>query len=77
MGALSSLAGSFGGAGLAASQSAMQMMDQVSAQTTTMNAAAQSQKMMTDTINSIANGRVDSASKANNAATQSGKAINY
>ena len=66
-----------GGAGLAASQSALQMLDQTSAQTTMMNATAQAQKMQTDTVNSIMNGYVDSANKANNAATQSGKAINY
>ncbi|MGR2741029.1 hypothetical protein ACUY1T_21485 [Billgrantia sp. Q4P2] len=70
-------AGGAGGAGLAASQQALQMMDQTSAETTMMNAQAQSQKMKADTVNSIANGYVDSASKANNAATQSGKAINY
>ncbi|MDW6001954.1 ATP-dependent helicase HrpA [Vibrio mangrovi] len=66
-----------GSAGLAASQAAMEMMDKVSAQTTMMNAAASTQKMQTDTMNSIANGRVDSATKASNAATQSSKSINY
>ncbi|MCA2016944.1 hypothetical protein LDJ79_12535 [Vibrio tritonius] len=72
-----SLLSGMGGAGLAASQSALAMLDQTSAQTTMMNAAAQSQKMQADTVNSIMNGYVDSANKANNAATQSGKAINY
>ncbi|MFP8968061.1 hypothetical protein ACKC9G_15880 [Pokkaliibacter sp. CJK22405] len=62
---------------LEASQDAMQQMDEASATATKMNAQFQSQKMITDTVNSIANGMVDSASKANNAATQSGKAINY
>ncbi|MBF8999081.1 MULTISPECIES: ATP-dependent helicase HrpA [Vibrio] len=72
-----SLLSGLGGAGLAASQSALTMLDQTSAQTTMMNATAQAQKMQTDTVNSIMNGYVDSANKANNAATQSGKAINY
>ena len=66
-----------GGEGLAASMAAMEKMDQMSAQTTAMNAEFQSQKMMTDTVNAIANGQVDSANKAINAATQSGKAIQY
>ncbi|PPC77028.1 ATP-dependent helicase HrpA [Pokkaliibacter plantistimulans] len=74
---MSSALGSIGGAGLQASQDALKQLDQTSAETTKMNAAAQSQKMKTDTINSIMNGYVDSANKANNAATQSGKAINY
>lgn len=38
---------------------------------------AQSEKMVVDTRNAIANGYVDSASKANNAATQSGQGINF
>lgn len=74
---MSSSLGSIGGAGLQASQDALQMLDKTSAETTKMNAEAQSKKMKTDTINSIMNGYVDSANKANNAATQSGKAINY
>lgn len=69
--------GNMGGEALQASQESLQMLDQVSAQTTRMNAQAQAQKLQTDTINSIMNGYVDSANKANNAATQSGKAINY
>ncbi len=72
-----SILGGLGGAGLAASQQALQMLDQTSAQTTMMNAQAQSQKMQADTVSSIMNSYVDSANKANNAATQSGKAINY
>ena len=74
---MSSSLGSIGGAGLQASQDALQMLDKTSAETTKMNAEAQSKKMKTDTINSIMNGYVDSANKANNAATQSGNAINY
>ena len=74
---MSSLLGGIGGAGLQASKDALALMDQTSAQTTRMNAAAQSEKMKTDTVNSIMNGYVDSANKANNAATQSSKAINY
>lgn len=66
-----------GGASLAASQQAMEMLDQTTAKTTMMNATAQAQKMNADTVNSIMNGYVDSGNKANNAATQSGKAINY
>ncbi|PXF32320.1 ATP-dependent helicase HrpA [Pokkaliibacter plantistimulans] len=74
---MSSVLGSLGGQGLQASQDALQLLDKTSAETTKMNAAAQSDKMKTDTVNSIMNGYVDSANKANNAATQSGKAINY
>ncbi len=66
-----------GGEGLAASMAAMEKMDKMSAQTTMMNAEFQSQKMMTDTVNAIANGQADSANKAINAATQTGKAIQY
>jgi hypothetical protein len=77
MGMLDGVLGGIGGAGLAASEASLKMLDQTSAQTTMMNAAAQSQKMKADTVNSIMNGYVDSANKANNAATQSGKAINY
>ncbi len=66
-----------GGEGLAASIEAMKKMDQMSAMTTKMNADFQAQKMQTDTMNAIANGQVDSANKAVNAATQSGKAIQY
>lgn len=69
--------GGMGGSGLQASQDALQLLDKTSAETTKMNAQAQSDKMKTDTVNSIMNGYVDSANKANNAATQSGKAINY
>jgi hypothetical protein len=69
--------GGMGGSGLKASQDALQLLDKTSAETTKMNAQAQSDKMKTDTVNSIMNGYVDSANKANNAATQSGKAINY
>ncbi|MGN7738570.1 ATP-dependent helicase HrpA [Pseudomonas sp. 22526] len=65
------------GASLAASMAAQQQMDQTSAATTTMNAQAQSQKMMTDTINGIASAYQDSATKAQNAAQQTGKSINY
>ncbi|WP_219703115.1 hypothetical protein [Marinomonas lutimaris] len=74
---LLSALGGIGGSGLQASQDALQMLDKTSAETTKMNAQAQSDKMKTDTVNSIMNGYVDSANKANNAATQSGKAINY
>ena len=66
-----------GGESLAASMAAMEQMDQTAAMTTQMNAEFQSQKMVTDTVNAIANGQVDSANKAINAATQSGKAIQY
>jgi hypothetical protein len=66
-----------GGEGLAASMAAMEKMDQTAAMTTAMNAEFQTQKMMTDTLNAIANGQVDSANKAVNAATQSGKSIQY
>lgn len=69
--------GGMGGASLGASQQAMEMLDKTAAKTTMMNATAQAQKMQTDTTNSIMNGYVDSGNKANNAATQSGKAINY
>ena len=66
-----------GGEALAASMAAMEKMDQTAAMTTMMNAEFQSQKMVTDTVNAIANGQVDSANKAINAATQSGKSIQY
>ncbi|SHO56778.1 hypothetical protein [Vibrio quintilis] len=76
MGGVGGMSG-LGGAGLAASESALRILDETSAQTTMMNATAQADKMNTDTINSIMSGYTDSANKANNAATQSGKAINY
>jgi hypothetical protein len=41
------------------------------------NLAFQTSKLQTDTANAIANGEVDTANKALNAATQSGKAIQY
>ncbi|GFM81910.1 hypothetical protein PSCICN_26020 [Pseudomonas cichorii] len=66
-----------GTASLGASMSAMTMMDQTAAATTMMNAQAQSTKMQTDTINGIASAYQDSATKAQNAAQQTGKAINY
>ncbi|MBI6854914.1 ATP-dependent helicase HrpA [Pseudomonas cichorii] len=66
-----------GTASLGASMSAMTMMDQTAAATTMMNATAQSNKMMTDTVNGIASAYQDSATKAQNAAQQTGKAINY
>ncbi|MFJ4143899.1 ATP-dependent helicase HrpA [Pseudomonas sp. NPDC089734] len=66
-----------GTASLGASMSAMTMMDQTAAATTMMNAEAQSNKMQTDTINGIASAYQDSATKAQNAAQQTGKAINY
>ncbi|MCV4282468.1 ATP-dependent helicase HrpA [Pseudomonas capsici] len=66
-----------GTASLGASMSAMTMMDQTAAATTMMNAQAQSNKMQTDTINGIASAYQDSATKAQNAAQQTGKAINY
>lgn len=66
-----------GTASLGASMSAMTMMDQTAAATTMMNAEAQSNKMKTDTINGIASAYQDSATKAQNAAQQTGKAINY
>ncbi|WP_251010237.1 ATP-dependent helicase HrpA [Pseudomonas fluorescens] len=55
----------------------MTKMDATAAATTTMNAEAQSNKMMTDTVNGIASAYQDSATKAQNAAQQTGKAINY
>lgn len=66
-----------GAASLGASMAAQQMMDKTTAATTMMNAQAQSQKMMTDTINGITSAYQDSATKAQNAAQQTGKAINY
>ncbi|MHA6494956.1 ATP-dependent helicase HrpA [Pseudomonas borbori] len=62
---------------MAASTAAMAQMDATSAATTTMNAQFQSQKMITDTMNSIMQGAVDSGNKALNAASESGKAIRY
>ncbi|RMQ45855.1 Hrp pili protein [Pseudomonas cichorii] len=66
-----------GTASLGASMAAMTKMDATAAATTTMNAEAQSNKMQTDTINGIASAYQDSATKAQNAAQQTGKAINY
>ncbi|AHF67035.1 MULTISPECIES: hypothetical protein [Pseudomonas] len=66
-----------GTASLGASMSAMTLMDSTAAATTMMNAEAQSNKMQTDTINGIASAYQDSATKAQNAAQQTGKAINY
>lgn len=66
-----------GTASLAASMAAQQQMDATAAATTTMNAQAQSTKMITDTINGIASAYQDSATKAQNAAQQTGKTINY
>ncbi|MCE8032135.1 ATP-dependent helicase HrpA [Billgrantia tianxiuensis] len=66
-----------GGAALEASKAAMGMLDQTAAQTTLMNAKASSEKMVTDTINGIADGYVDSATKASNAATSSAKSISF
>ena len=62
---------------LDASMEAMKLLQETSAETMTMNANFQAEKMMTDTMNAMANGQVDSANKAINAATQSGKAIQY
>lgn len=62
---------------LEASEAAMKKMEDTAAKTTAMNAQAQSTKMMTDTINGISSAYQDSATKAQNAAQQSGKSINY
>ncbi|MCX8956575.1 ATP-dependent helicase HrpA [Erwinia psidii] len=66
-----------GAASLGSSLASMQLLDSVSAATTAMNAAAQSTKMITDTINGITSSFVDSATKAQNSMQQAGKAIQY
>ncbi|MEJ2418902.1 MAG: hypothetical protein P8Y45_18635 [Exilibacterium sp.] len=71
------MAAGMGGLSLGASMAAQQMMDKTTAATTMMNATFQCQKMMTDTINSMANAAADSGSKALNASTQTGKSIQY
>lgn len=60
-----------------ASYAAMQKMDETMAQTTTMKAEADSNKLINDTMNSIMNGAMDSATKAGNAATKTAKSIQY
>lgn len=76
-GLLGGMGAAGGGAALQASQQAMQIMDKTAAETTLMNAKAQSDKMKTDTINNIMNGYMDSANKATNAATKGGQGIQY
>ncbi len=66
-----------GGSALAASQAALAKLDKTMAETTTMQAAAQDMKMRTDTNNAITEGKIDSGSKATNALTKAGKAIQY
>ncbi|MFT0182975.1 MULTISPECIES: ATP-dependent helicase HrpA [unclassified Pseudomonas] len=65
------------GASLGASMAAMQQLDATSAATTAMNAKAQSTKMVTDTVNSISQGAVDSATKATSGMTEAAKSIRY
>ncbi|MCA2016945.1 hypothetical protein LDJ79_12540 [Vibrio tritonius] len=56
---------------------ALQVTDRAIAQSVIQQSLAQSEKAFVDTANTIANGYVDSANKANNANTQSGKGINF
>lgn len=62
---------------LQANLDALEMMDRTIAETAVQASIAQSQKLIVDTKNAISNGYVDSANKANNANTQSGKGINF
>ncbi|MDH2435687.1 hypothetical protein QCD60_24480 [Pokkaliibacter sp. MBI-7] len=62
---------------LQANLEAMELMDRTIAETAVQASIAQSQKLVVDTKNAISNGYVDSANKANNANTQSGKGINF
>ncbi|MGR2741028.1 hypothetical protein ACUY1T_21480 [Billgrantia sp. Q4P2] len=55
----------------------LQLIDRTMSDMTIQACIVQSEKMVVDTRNAIANGYVDSASKANNAATQGGKGINF
>ncbi|WP_110186383.1 hypothetical protein [Pokkaliibacter plantistimulans] len=56
---------------------ALEMMEHTIAETVVQASIAQSEKLIVDTKNAISNGYVDSANKANNANTQSGKGINF
>lgn len=60
-----------------ASYDAMQKMDRTMAQTTTIKAEADSMKLINDTMNSIIDGAMDSATKSGNAATKTAKSIQY
>ncbi|QUX93731.1 ATP-dependent helicase HrpA [Marinomonas sp. A3A] len=55
----------------------LELLDHSMAETIRMASIAQSEKLIVDTRNSITNGYVDSANKANNANTQNGKGINF
>lgn len=64
-------------AALGAALAAQQQMNMTASATTLMNAQAQSTKMVVDTINGISSAFQDSATKAQNAAQQTGKSIQY
>ncbi len=66
-----------GGASLAASMAMMQMQDQMSAATTVMQGMANMRKQMTDAVNSISQGQMDSASKATNAGHKAANEIQF
>jgi hypothetical protein len=55
------------GASMAASMAMMQMQDQMSAATTIMQGMANARKMLTDAVNSITQGQMDTANKGTNA----------
>jgi hypothetical protein len=65
------------GASLGASMAAMQQLDATSAAMTTMKAQFDSQKMVTDTVNAMSQGSMDTATKAISGMTEASKAIRY
>ncbi|SCW62680.1 hypothetical protein SAMN03159488_02499 [Pseudomonas sp. NFIX10] len=67
----------FGGASLAASMAAMQQMDQTAAAMTTLKSQFDQQKLVADTMNAIAAGSMDSATKAITAMGEASKNIHY
>lgn len=58
-------------------QQALHMTDRDIAKTVLQQSLGQASKMYVDTTNAITNGYLDSANKANNANTQTGKGINF
>ncbi|AEV65558.1 ATP-dependent helicase HrpA [Pseudomonas thivervalensis] len=68
---------SFGGLSLAASTAAMQQMDATSAAMTTMKSEFDQKKLVADTMNAIAAGSMDTATKAITAMGEASKNIRF
>lgn len=66
-----------GDSDLQAEQDSMKKLQDTSAQMTQLQTDAQTQKMKTDTMNSISNGIADTGTKAISAIAQTSKSISY